>query len=86
MKGKILSYRMGRHTQTNNHMVVDFNMASKEKAKSLVNKKVKWKSQTGKIINGTIASAHGNSGKVRVIFERGLPGQAVGSEVEIWQA
>lgn len=83
MKGQILSYRKGKHTQTNNQMVIDFKLGKKDKAKTLIDKKIQWKSQTGKLITGVITSPHGNSGKVRAIFERGLPGQAINTEVEV---
>lgn len=83
MKGQILSYRKGRHTQTNNQMIIDFNLGKKDKAKTMIDKKIQWKSETGKLINGVITSPHGNSGKVRAIFERGLPGQSIGSDVEV---
>ena len=36
-----------------------------------------------KIIKGKISGAHGGKGVVRAIFEKGLPGQAVTTEVEI---
>ena len=83
MKGQILGYRQGRHTQTNNQMIIDFKLDKKDKAKALVDKKIQWKSPSGKVITGVVASTHGNSGKVRVIFERGLPGQAINTEVEV---
>ena len=42
-----------------------------------------WESPAGKIIQGKVAGAHGNKGVIRAIFEKGLPGQSVGTEVEI---
>jgi len=44
-------------------------------------KKVTWVSPAGKEIHGKIASAHGTKGLVRAIFERGLPGQAITTNV-----
>lgn len=55
----------------------------KEKARALVGKTVKWFSPAKKEIKGKVASSHGNKGAVRVIFDTGMPGQAVGSNVEI---
>ena len=55
----------------------------RDKASELVGKQVVWKSPAGKEINGKVASAHGNKGAVRVIFEKGMPGQSLGSKVEI---
>ena len=37
----------------------------------------------GKTINGKIAGPHGNKGLVRAIFEKGLPGQAITTKVEV---
>ena len=54
-----------------------------QEAKKLAGKEVEWKSPAGKLITGKISDAHGNNGLVRAIFEKGLPGQAVSTEVEI---
>lgn len=64
-------------------VVVVKGVDNKDKAKGLVGKKVVWKSPASKEIKGEIRAAHGNSGAVRVLFEKGMPGQAVGSKVEI---
>ena len=55
----------------------------REKAAELIGKEVVWKSPAGKEIKGKVASAHGNKGAVRVIFETGMPGQSLGNKVEI---
>lgn len=49
----------------------------------MAGKIVEWKSSAGKIISGKISDAHGNKGLVRAIFEKGLPGQAVTTDVEV---
>ncbi len=65
-------------------MIVYLNESdNREKAAKLVGKEVVWKSPAGKEINGKVASAHGNKGAVRVIFEKGLPGQSLTTKVEI---
>ena len=58
-------------------------ISNRKDAGKLVGKEVEWISPAGKIIKGKIAAAHGNKGIVRAIFEKGLPGQAVTTEVEI---
>ena len=58
-------------------------VSTKEDASKLVGKHVVWTSPAKKEIKGEIRSAHGNSGAVRVLFETGMPGQAVGSKVKI---
>ncbi len=84
MKGTIANFRSGRHTQKTNHMIISINeVTDREKAAALVGKSVSWKSPAGKEIKGKVASAHGNSGAIRVIFEKGMPGQSLGNKVEL---
>ena len=84
MKGKVVQFRRGRHTIHERHFILDFGM-KKEEAIKLIGKQVEWKSsgKNVKIIKGRISACHGNKGLVRAIFEKGLPGQAVNSEVEV---
>ncbi len=58
---------------------------SKERAEKLIGKEVVWKTpgSKGKTIKGKITSIHGTKGALRVIFEKGMPGQAIGDKVEI---
>jgi len=84
MQGIVMNFRRGKRTYTPRHFIIMVDgIDDRKKAKALVGKAVSWKSSSGKIINGKVASAHGNSGALRVIFERGLPGQAVTQTVEI---
>ena len=64
-------------------IVIMKEVSTREDASKLVGKKVIWTSPAKKEIKGEIRSAHGNSGAVRVLFETGMPGQAVGSKVKI---
>lgn len=63
--------------------MLDIGMKNREEAKKMAGKHVEWKSPAGKIISGKISDAHGNKGLVRAIFESGLPGQAMTTEVEV---
>jgi large subunit ribosomal protein L35Ae len=83
MEGIIANFRQGRHHTYSNQMVVLVeSLKNKEDAGKLVGKKVVW--NTGKKdISGEVRSAHGNSGALRVLFETGMPGQAVGGKVQI---
>ncbi len=84
MKAQIVSYRRGRHTQYNNHMLLRIKeIDSKEKAGKLVGKEVEWTSPSGKKIKGKISNVHGSKGVVRAIFEKGMPGQSLNTFVEI---
>ena len=57
----------------------------KDKAAPLLGKSATWiapgKQKTQ--IKGKISATHGNKGALRVIFEKGLPGQSLGQEVKI---
>ena len=56
----------------------------KAAAAKIKGKKVVWTAPSGKKITGTVAQPHGDKGVVRVHFkEKGLPGQALGDEVDI---
>ena len=84
MKGKVIQFRRGRHTVHEKHFLIEVEgVSSRKDAEKLVGKEVEWKSPAGKLIKGKISSAHGNKGVVRAIFEKGLPGQAVTTNVEI---
>jgi len=83
MKGKIVQFRRGRHTIHERHFLLDVGAKNRKEAEKFVGKSVLWKSPAGKIIAGKIAAPHGNNGLVRAIFEKGLPGQAITTEVEV---
>ena len=84
MKGKVLQFRRGRHNIKERHFIIEVSgVNDREKASKLVGKEVSWKSPTGKIISGKVSSAHGNKGAIRAIFEKGLPGQSITTEVEL---
>jgi len=73
-----------RSQRTTAHVILIIrDIDSREQAEKLVGKQVTWKTPSGKIISGEIRSAHGNSGALRAIFEKGLPGQALGTKADI---
>lgn len=83
-KGKVIQFRRGRHVIHERHMLIEIDkISNKEDALKFIGKEVIWKSPAGKEVKGKISNAHGNKGVVRAIFEKGLPGQAVTTEVEI---
>ena len=83
MKGIVVQFRRGRKMVHEKHFLLDLGMKNREEAKKLAGKEVEWKSPAGKIIKGKISAPHGNNGLVRAIFEIGLPGQAVATDVEV---
>ena len=84
VEGKIIQFRRGRHTIIERHFLIEVKgVSNKEEAGKLVGKEVTWVSPAGKKIVGKISGSHGNKGVMRAIFEKGLPGQAVTTKVEI---
>jgi large subunit ribosomal protein L35Ae len=85
-KATVIQFRRGRKNYTPRHFLIEIEGSnSREEASKFVGKSVTWTSEgkQAKKINGKISSAHGNKGVVRAIFEKGLPGQSIGTEVEI---
>ena len=84
MKGRLSNYRQGVHTASTNQCVVNVDgVIDRASANGIIGKKVVWTTITGKKLVGKITKAHGNSGAVLARFIKGLPGQAIGTEVEI---
>jgi large subunit ribosomal protein L35Ae len=86
MQGTIVNYRMSRHVQHPRHIVIKIEgYETKEKAKELVGKNVSWKTPAKEqnFIKGKISNTHGNKGCVRALCEKGMPGQAIGTKIEI---
>jgi len=83
MKGKVVQFRRGLKRIHEKHYILNVDAKSREDASKFVGKEVIWTSPAGKKIQGKISSAHGNKGLVRAIFEKGLPGQAKNTEVDI---
>ena len=83
-KGKIIQFRRGRHTVSERQFILEVEgVSKKEDAEKYIESEVSWKSPAGKEIKGRISNVHGNKGLVRGVFEKGLPGQAIATEVEI---
>jgi large subunit ribosomal protein L35Ae len=83
-KGKVIQFRRGRKTIHERHFLIEIEGSSSRKdAEKFVGKEVVWKSPAGKVIKGKVSAPHGNKGVVRAIFEKGLPGQAVTTGVEV---
>jgi len=83
MEGVISSFRRTKHATYRNQMIVVVpSLTSRDAALKMVGKVVKY--PTGKKdMKGKVSSAHGNKGALRVLFETGMPGQALGSKVVI---
>ena len=83
IKARLVQFRQGRHTIHEKHYIIAVDgIEKKSDTTKVVGKNVSWKSPAGKIIKGKIAAPHGTKGRVRAIFEKGLPGQSITTEVE----
>ncbi len=85
-KARVIQFRQGRRSQKPRHFIIEIpSCNTREKAEKFVGKKAEWKSEAKepKTIKGEISSPHGNKGLLRVVFEKGLPGQSIGTEVEV---
>ncbi len=85
MEAMIINYRRGKRTQTTNQMIIEVPSFDKEKAKTLLGKSVIYtcEGKNKKEIVGKITYLHGSKGAMRVLFETGMPGQAIGGRVQI---
>jgi len=82
MLARIVSFRRGRRTVRHNQMIVDFGLDTKEQANKKMGTKIVYKTKTSEI-HGVVSRVHGNSGKVVARFNKGMPGQSLGKNVEI---
>jgi large subunit ribosomal protein L35Ae len=81
--GTILNYRIGIGTQKPKECLIQFAyINSASQASQLIKRKVVWKQGNSKFI-GKIAGIHGKKGVVKVKFQKGVPGQALGTTVEL---
>ena len=81
--GRITNYRTGLKSQRTSECLIEFQgINSKSLAGRLIGQKVTWKSGKTMIL-GKVKGIHGRNGMVKVKFRRGVPGQAIGSIVEL---
>ncbi len=99
MEGVIVNFRGTKHTKRGNYLVIlPEGCKNKSDAEKLVGKKVVWTTpakrqrrqvtnevsiSSKKEIKGEIKGAHGKKGAVKVLFEKGMPGQSLGKRVRI---
>lgn len=81
--GTILNFRIGIRTQNPKECLIKFDhVKSASLADQLINRKVVWNQGDNRIV-GRIAGSHGKNGVVKVKFTKGVPGQALGTKVEL---
>jgi len=83
LKGVIVSYRRGPKTQNPKECLLRFpSVESAGEAGQLIGRKVAWPIKERKC-RGKIVALHGKKGLVRARFRKGVPGEALGNQVEI---
>ena len=83
-RGVVVSYRRGKHLQHPNQVILVFDdIKTRPEAAALIGRRTKWISSTGKEFLGKVLNVHGNSGAVRAKFRTNLPGQAIGTPLEL---
>jgi len=86
MKGTVVQFRRRNRTVTEKHFLLNFGSKNRAEASKLIGNSVVWTSPAGKKISGKIAAPHGSKGLVRAIFEKGLPGQSLTTEIEMHES
>jgi len=83
LRAVILNYCVGPKTQKPKECILKFpNIKNSDEAARFIGRKVAWPIGQRKI-KGKIIDVHGRKGLVRARFRKGLPGQALGTLVEI---
>jgi large subunit ribosomal protein L35Ae len=81
--GTIMNYRIGIRTQMSKWCLIQINGEnSVSKAGQLVGRKMILKFGKNSFV-GKIMGLHGKKGVVKVKFQRGVPGDAIGSRVKL---
>jgi large subunit ribosomal protein L35Ae len=81
--GRITNYRIGIKSQTPNQCLIEFQgITTAGLAGKLVGQKVTWQGKNS-IHVGKVMGTHGGNGMVKVKFNRGVPGQAIGTQVQL---
>ena len=78
--GRISNYRIGIRAQNSKECLVQFEPA--DAVNVIIGRKVVWKQGKNEHA-GRIIGLHGKNGVVRVKFAHGVPGQALGTMVEL---
>ena len=79
--GVVQSYRRGPKSQRNHECLIKV-LDIESKVANLVGWKVSWPQDEPRLF-GTILKPHGKTGTLRVKFVKGLPGQALSTNVKI---
>ena len=85
LTGVIINYRRSKHDQKTNEILIKFPGIDDEKnAAKLIGRKVAWETPKGRKIKGKIVSTHGRKGVLRARMEKGVPGEAIGTQIILY--
>ncbi len=83
ISGVLVNYVIGPRSQTSKQCLIKFaHVTSPGEASRLVGRKIVWKGSTEASI-GVVIAIHGRNGLVKARFRKGVPGQALGTAVEL---
>jgi large subunit ribosomal protein L35Ae len=83
LEGVIVGYRRGPKTQSAKECIVRLSgVESANEAGRFVGRKIAWPAGR-RLLRGKIVALHGKKGFVRARFRKGVPGEALGTLVEI---
>jgi len=80
--GVISNYNTGMHKQRTDRCLIKVRDVDNSVTRGLIGYKVLWPKNVPKLI-GKIVKHHGSTGTLIVKFKKGVPGQALGTEVRI---
>ena len=79
--GTVTAFLHSKFKQDSYRTVVD--LAKPEDAGKLLGARVVWERADGLKILGRVTALHGRKGALRVLWDRGFPPQALGTQVKI---
>ena len=83
MRGYITSYCRGPKNQKPKECIIRFpGIETSNEAARLIGRRVAWPVGERRT-RGKIVAQHGKNGRVRARFRKGVPGQALGTPVEV---
>ena len=84
ISGIFVNFRQGMFRQYPHNILIRIpGIDNSNSAAKYIGRKVVWHSQSGKKLVGKVVKTHGRNGVLISRFRKGLPGQAIGSSVEI---
>jgi large subunit ribosomal protein L35Ae len=84
ISGTFINFRQGMFRQYPRNILIRIpGIDSSNTAAKYIGRKVVWRSKSGKKLVGKVVKTHGRNGVLLSRFKKSLPGQAIGSSVEI---